>query len=76
MNKFRMIRIKYAVARWSLLLSVVGFVVFVVAPSAAYNVALWAGAVSVVSFCVLCVVSFFYTSDEMNSNYLKNLNRK
>ena len=76
MNKFRMIRIKYAVARWSLLLSLAGFVVFVVAPSAANNVALWAGAVSVVSFCVLCAVSFFYTPDEMNRNYLKHLNRK
>ena len=71
-----MIRIKYAVARWSLLLSLAGFVVFVVAPSAANNVALWAGAVSVVSFCVFCAVSFFYTPDEMNRNYLKHLNRK
>ena len=70
-------RIKYAVARWSLWLSVAGFVVFVAAPlSAAYNVALWAGAVSVVSFCVLMGVSFFYTSDELNRNYVNHCKRK
>lgn len=71
-----MIRIKYAVARWSLLLSVVGFVAFVVAPlSAAYNIALWAGGVSVVSFCVLMGVSFFYSSEELNRNYINRCKR-
>ena len=69
-------RIKYAVARWSLWLSVAAFVVFVVALlSAAYNVALWAGAVSLVSFCALMGVSFFYTSDELNRNYVNHCKR-
>ncbi len=77
MNKFRMLRIRNAVARWSLLLSVTGFVVFAVTPlSAANNVALWAGAVSVVSFCVLMGVSFFYTSEELNRNYANHCKRK
>ena len=69
-------RIKYAVARWSLWLSVVAFVVFVVALlSAAYNVVLWAGAVSLVSFCALMGVSFFYTSDELKRNYVNHCRR-
>ncbi|MBO5624904.1 MAG: hypothetical protein J5953_03825 [Prevotella sp.] len=69
-------RIKYAVARWSLWLSVAAFVVFVVALlSAAYNVVLWAGAVSLVSFCALMGVSFFYTSDELNRNYVNHCKR-
>ena len=46
-------RIKYAVARWSLWLSVAAFVVFVVALlSAAYNVALWAGGFSLIAWLV------------------------
>lgn len=69
-------KIKYAVARWSLWLSVAAFAVFVVALlSAAYNVVLWAGAVSLVSFCLLLGVSSFYTSDEMNRNYVNHCRR-
>lgn len=69
-------RIKYAVACWSLFLSVAAFVVFVVALlSAAYNVVLWAGAVSLVSFCVLMGVYCFYTSDELNRNYVNRCKR-
>ena len=69
-------KIKYAVARCSLWLSVAAFAVFVVALlSAAYNVVLWAGAVSLVSFCLLLGVSSFYTSDEMNRNYVNHCRR-
>lgn len=65
--------IKYAVARWSLRLSVVAFVVFVAALlTAAYRVALWAGGVAFVAWCALLFVSSFYTSDEINRNYLNH----